>query len=155
MGYAIFAARKIMLTSRINNLNFRIMCLSQQQQSLADISSRMQQYYSMASLMVGNQSTSIFNGMLLGNQWNGAGTSATDVYGIAQNGMNFMNYMSQEQAMLNMFSQLELIGVNQQEKQIELARKRLETQLSAAQKELEKVEQAEEKQIEHSAPKYA
>lgn len=153
MGYAIFAARKIMLTSRINNLNWRIMCLSQQQQSLSDVSGRMQQYFGTMSMLMGNQNASIWQAMGLGNQWNGGNGLGSGT--IAQNGMNFMNSMSYEQMMLNMQSQMMLKPVADQENQIELERKRLETQLQAATKELEKVEQAEEKQIESSAPKYA
>jgi len=153
MGYAIFAARKIMLTSRINNLNWRIMCLSQQQQSLSDISGRMQQYFGTMSMMMGSQNNSIWQAMGLGNQW--AGGNGLDMNSIANNAYAYMNGMQMQQAQINMLSQAMLQPVAAQENQIELERKRLETQLQAATKELEKVESAEEKQIENSAPKYA
>ena len=42
MGYAIFTARKLMLTNRINQMNFRLMQLSQQQQTLSDLSAQME-----------------------------------------------------------------------------------------------------------------
>ena len=48
MGYAIFTARKLMLTNRVNQLNFRIMQLSQQQQTLANNAANMER--SMASM---------------------------------------------------------------------------------------------------------
>lgn len=123
------------------------MCLSQQQQSLSDISARMQEYFGNMSMMLGNQNSSIFQAMALGSQFAGGGGSSINP--------NIMNYMSNQQMMLNMQSQMMLKPVAAQENQIECERKRLETQLSAAQKELEKVEQAEEKQIQNSAPKYA
>ena len=42
MGYAIFTARKLMLTNRVNQLSMRILQLSQQQQTLADNAARME-----------------------------------------------------------------------------------------------------------------
>lgn len=36
MGYVLFTARKLMLTSRLNNLNLQEMLLSQQQMDLAN-----------------------------------------------------------------------------------------------------------------------
>ena len=42
MGYAIFTARKLMLTNRVNQLQMRIMQLSQQQQTLSDNAGRLE-----------------------------------------------------------------------------------------------------------------
>lgn len=42
MGYALLSARKILLTSRINSLNFQIMCLGEQMQANANTLSNMQ-----------------------------------------------------------------------------------------------------------------
>lgn len=153
MGYAIFAARKLMLTNRVNNLNFRIMCLSQQQQSLADISGRMQQYFGMLSTNASNDMMQQMMAMQSGQQFNsGAMGAFGNLLGM---GGNMMAGMYNQQQQISAMSQLMLKPVADAENQIECERKRLETQLAAAQKELEKVEQAEEKAIERSAPKYA
>lgn len=150
MGYAIFAARKLMLTSRISNLNFRIMCLSQKQQSLADQSSMMQQM--IGSSMGGSMFGNMFG---MGNMFGiGNMLGMGNMFNQLQNNEDFKNYWGLAQQM-QAYGQANLYAVNQQEKQIEMEMKRLETQLSAATKELEKVEQAEEKQIDRSAPKYA
>lgn len=159
MGYAIFAARKLMLTSRISNLNFRIMCLSQKQQSLADQSSMMQQMIgsSMGGSMFGNMFGNMFgmggNMFGMGNMYGNMGYIG-NMFNMLKNNQDFQKYLAISQEM-QAYGRANLYAVNQQEKQIEMQMKRLETQLSAATKELEKVEQAEDKQIERSAPKYA
>ena len=158
MGYAVFAARKIMLTNRINNLNFRIMCLSQQQQSLSDISGRMQQFFGNLTMGLSNQMQSGMNsqmqGFMTGLQTMG-GQNASIFQNIGGFANNYYNQMQMQQYQLSAMQQAILQPVAEQENQIELERKRLETQVSAAQKELESVEKAEEKAIERSAPKFA
>ncbi len=179
MGYAIFTARKLMLTQRINQINFRIMQLSQQQQTLADNAARMER--SMASMknMFSNIGNIFQMGMTMqynmqlaaANQAvqnaNGDFTNAnveTSIKGLLgtylNGGNNFLStplglsLMATNQAMETV-NESKLQQIKDMETQIELQRKSLETQLAAAQKELESVEKAEEKQIENSAPKFA
>ena len=153
MGYAIFAARKIMLTSRINNLNWRIMCLSQKQQSLSDISGRMQEYFGTMSMALGKRCESIFKGQNLGAQWNNQNASELDE--LYSKSFLYRDTFANMHAQLNAAQQIIMKPVAAQENQIDLERKRLETQLQSASKELEAVEQQEKTEIDRSAPKYA
>ena len=178
MGYAIFTARKLMLTNRVNQLQMRIMQLSQQQQTLSDNAGRleralantrnlfsnignafqmsftMQQQAMSASLMKSLQES--------GGDMNSAGVQSAlaSMGSLLNGGANFMstpmgiglNMMNQS---LNAINESKMRQIKEMENQIELERKSLETQLAAAQKELESVEKAEEKAIDNAAPKFA
>ena len=174
MGYAIFTARKLMLTNRINQISFRIMQLTQQQQTLADNAARMERAIANTRNLfssIGNafqmglqmQQQAAMQGFYQDIQANGGKidqSSLGSIGSILGGGMNFMStpmgmFMTLMNQSIEMTSQNELRNVKEMENQIELQRKSLETQLNAAQKELEKVEQAEDKNIERSAPKFA
>ncbi len=162
MGYAIFAARKIMLTNRINNLNFRIMCLSQKQQTLSDISGKMQSYFGQMQMMLGVQNSGFnnpMNQMMLmqqaGNMFSGGNGNNNAMGSIFQSFQAQQQQQSMYQMMLSMQAEGMMAPVAAEENQIEQERKRLETQVKAATAELEQVEKAEDDQIKKSAPKYA
>ena len=173
MGYAIFTARKLMLTNRINQMNFRLMQLTQQQQTLSDRAAQMERaiaanrnlFSNMANMfqmgMQQMQNTTMYQLGLQNMAQGGMGdmSSIGSLLG-GFNGFNMMNnpmtltlnYIQQQQQLV---SENNMRQVKEQENQIELQRKSLETQLAAAQKELEKVEEAEQKNIDRSAPKFA
>lgn len=174
MGYAIFTARKLMLTNRKNNLEFRIMQLSQQQQTLANnaanleramanyktmfqnignifqtaYATQMSQLYSQAG-QEASQSTEIGSlpniGSLISTGMAGANFMATPMGA-------YITAMSQQ---IDAVSNSQMQQVKNMESNIELQRKSLETQLNATVKELDAVEKQEEKEIERSAPKFA
>lgn len=175
MGYAIFTARKLMLTNRVNQLSFRIMQLSQQQQTLSDNAGRLER--AMASTRnlfstIGNvfqmgmtMQQNAMNKALMEQVQSSGGkfdpAIMQQMIGTYMNGgANFMatqpgmmlNFMNQT---IEAVDQSKMQQIKDMENQIELQRKSLETQLNAAQKELEKVEQQEDKEIERSAPKFA
>lgn len=179
MGYAIFTARKLMLTNRIAQLNFRRMQLSQQQQTLADNAAKLERAIANTKNLfstIGNvfqmgmtmqQNT---NMMLLSQQMQNTGGDFNDpaikaqlgnMLGSYFNGGN--NFMSTGLGMtLGLMNQsIETVNasklqhIKDLENQIELQAKSIETQLQAAQKELEAVEKQEEKECERSAPKFA
>lgn len=165
MGYAIFTARKLMLTNRINQVNFRIMQLSQQQQTLAKSAGDMERNASWAKSMFGNignaftQSQQMMSQqMMFGLMGGGSKPSEADLQNIfamnkQQQGMTMMfSYVGQ---MMDMQSQNELRNVKDMENQIELERKNLETQVKAMTAERESVEKAEDNEIKNSAPKFA
>ena len=179
MGYAIFTARKLMLTNRVNQLNARIMQLCQQQQTLANNAANMER--SMASMKtlfsnIGNifqmgmtmqQNTAMAALTQKMQSTNGDFNDADIQAGLKGmigtylgGGANFfstglgmsLQLMNQSMETVN---QTKMQQIKDMENQIELQRKSLETQLAAAQEELKAVEKAEEKQIESSAPKFA
>lgn len=163
MGYAIFTARKLMLTNRINQINFRIMQLSQQQQTLAKAAGDMERNLSWAKNLFSNIGNMFTQG--LQQQMNMA------AYGLTQGGntqelssflsggyqamQNSTMYFSLVGQMMDMSSQNQLRNVKDMENQIELERKSLETQVKALTAERESVEKAEDNEIKNSAPKFA
>lgn len=173
MGYAIFTARKLMLTNRINQMNFRLIQLSQQQQTLADLSAQMERSVAARRSLFSKitdmfqmgmqqmQNTVMYN--LQMQNYNNGGTMDQNTLSQMLSGMNSFNvfnnpimttlqyYQQQDQ----LVSENNMRQVKEQETQIELQRKSIETQLAAAQKELEKIEDAESKNIDRSAPKFA
>ena len=163
MGYAVFTARKIMLNTQINNLQFRLMALSQQKQNLSQYSSNMQQQFGNMSMMLGSGMNG-FGGGIFGNMLGGLGMGLmggmSGMYGMggmgnifAQSAYNQATYMQQMQ--LSAMGQAMLKPVAMAETQIDNQMKTIETQLKAKQAELDKIEQAEDKAIEKSAPKFA
>lgn len=178
MGYAIFTARKLMLTNRVNQLSFRIMQLSQQQQTLSDNAGRLERAIANTRNLFSSIGNAFQMGMTLQQQAlqkdlmtkiqsSGGNTQDPSVQAafaqmgsLLNGGANFastpmgisMQLMNQS---LETINEGKMRQIKEMENQIELERKSLETQLSAAQKELEKVEQAEDKNIERSAPKFA
>ena len=179
MGYAIFTARKLMLTNRINQLNFRIMQLSQQQQTLANNAANLER--SMASMKnlfsnIGNifqmgmtmQQNTIMAALTQKMQGTNGDFSNPDI----QAGIKGLlgtylsggaNFFSTPQGMslqlinqsMETVNQTKMQQIKDMETQIELQRKSLETQLAAAQEELKSVEKAEDNEIKNSAPKFA
>ncbi len=137
MGYAIMSARKILLTNRINRLNFQIMCLGEAQNSL---SQQMGNYQRMISYYNNQNSFAQSLAMLCGitNMMSGQG------------GYNF-NFTGE--SFLPLFGQYATVAMVEDD--IEAQKKQLETQLQVATKELEAVEKAEEQAIGRATPKYA
>lgn len=134
MGYALFTARKLSLTSRVNQLNAQLMQVSQQQMNLANTYSAQQMIGSM------NQSTSI-----------------SDAASLFQNGeiSSDMYRAKVEQANADATKEnAQLSAIASQQNALDLQRETLETQLTAASKELESVEKAEQDAIKNATPSY-
>lgn len=174
MGYAIFTARKLMLTNRINQINFRMMQLSQQQQTLADQASRWERAIANTRSLfnnIGNMFQMGINMALQGQMQqlyssnvSGGGSfdpsSMNAIGSMLNGGNNFFatplgSYMMMMQSSIEMSNQNQLRQVKDMENQIELQMKSLETQLKAAQAEMENVEKAEDNEIKKSAPQFA
>lgn len=169
MGYAMYCARKLMLTSKINRINFRLVQLTQQQQLLADQAGRLQQQIgfirSVSNSIIGiGQSTSQAIQMQALSEKMAAANRSGDTWDQARiqkelaniSAFNSIGNLSGQATSLfsSIGEQATLAAINCQETQIDTEIKRLETQLKAAEKELEKVEQVEDKAIERSTPKY-
>ncbi len=171
MGYAIFTARKLMLTNRISQLNFRRMQLSQQQQTLSDMAGQMQRAMAARKNLFSNIANmfqmgmqqmqnaamqSLYQNVSSGGQIN---VDASQL-GSLLAGANYMNhpifgFINMMQQNDQMIADNNFRKIQEQENQIELQAKSIETQLAAAQAELKAVEDQERKNIEASAPKFA
>ena len=152
MGYAVFTARKLMLNSRVNKLNFRLMCLSQEKQNLAQQSSTMQSYFGKLSMDMNTMCQQNMLGSMLGGSYNGtSGNSQTQM-------MNYMGNMYQMQLNNNYIQQMQqsmMAPVAMRDNAIDMEMKTIETQLQAAREELNNVEKHEGEEIKKSAPKFA
>lgn len=179
MGYAIFTARKLMLTNRVNQISMRIMQLSQQQQTLSDNAGRLERAMAASRNLFSTIGNAFQMGMTMQQnilnqqlsktiQDNKGNMDSPEVKALMNQqmanlmngGANFMStapgmMMASMNQMMETVNQNKMTQIKDMETQIELQRKSLETQLNAAQKELEKVEQQEDKEIERSAPKFA
>ena len=164
MGYAIFTARKLMLTNRINQLNFRIMQLSQQQQTLAKAAGDKERQISWIKGMfntIGNAFSQRLNieTQAAVTQAQQGGASPEDLQKLLSGSYAQQNIMGQmfqfAGMMIDYQSSGELRSVKDMENQIELERKNLETQVQALSAERQSVEKAEESEIKNSAPKFA
>ena len=178
--YAIYTMRKLMLTNRINTLNYKLMQISQKTQDLAAYAANIsdgiitpeEAANSPASLF---KRQSLYMTTTVQNAMNQANL-ATQTY---MNQYNAMNQASggtvantidptgttsvPNQALLTnaYFKQAMDAAAKNEEKKIQVLEKELdqqrlsiETQLKAAQAELEQVEKAEDQGIKASAPKY-
>ena len=180
MGYALMSARKISLTSKINRLNFQIMCLSQAMEANAckmqnlerlmnaqtNWNTIMQSYGLLGQVMNnGNLSQYLTNSMggcgnILGSGLNnllgGCSSGLGSLIGGMMGGLFGNSYSS---PMINTGNFMDLFWPYAQtsmiDDDIECQKKQLETQLQVATKELEAVEKAEESAIGRATPKYA
>ena len=171
MGYALLSARKIMLTSRINSLNFQIMCLGEQMQANANALSNMQRLMNannnwnnimnMANLLgsIGGCDFSSYLAASMGGCSSssscGSGFLGGLLDGLGLGGLFGSSYSSPVisndwQQLFWPYAQMSMIDDD-----IECQKKQLETQLQVATKELEAVEKAEESAIGRATPKYA
>ena len=174
MGYALLSARKILLTSRINSLNFQIMCLGEQMQANANTLSNMQRLMNASNnwnsiMNMWNNLSQIGNGNYAGylsnmmggcggygNMMSGCGNSMLGNFMGGLMGGLFGNSYSSPiidnnwQQLFWPYAQMSMIDDD-----IECQKKQLETQLKVAEKELEAVEKAEESAIGRATPKYA
>lgn len=155
MGYAIFTFRKLMLTNRVNNLNYRLMVLSQRKQTMSDHLATMQQQQGIQTAYMGMMFKSAMNQSIFGVM-QGPNMAPEQRYFVMQ---QVQQEGMMKQQMANMFVQAQneqqLQGAHLTENAIDMEMKAIETQIKAAQKELESVEKAEDKQIEQSTPKYS
>lgn len=180
--YAIFTMRKLQLTQRINNLQYRLMELSQRLQDLSvyagnvadGIISPGEFMSSPASIFGANlnffnnsvpkalfqasRSSQMYNANLLNMNAASGGQ-----YGMAVDPTNPQSIYANQFFVFNAFfkqaldaaGKAEAAKVKKLETEITNQKLMIETQLKAADIELQKIEEQESKNIERTAPKYA
>ena len=135
MGYALMSARKIMLTNRVNQINFQLINLNQAKQSMANQSGNYQRLINLLNNTV--ESDRLRNFML--------GITGGDI-----DSYTSPEYQDQYMNLFDKFSQINLI-----ESDIDAQIQQLQTQLNAANTELKNLEEGEKNAIERGTPKYA
>lgn len=179
--YAIFTMRKLMLTNRINALNYKLMQISQKTQDLATYSAnisdgiispeeaanspaslfnRQNAYMRMTTPNALNQANIAtqqylmqYNALNAGS--NGAVAKTIDPSGTTSTPNQSLLRSSFFQQAMEAAAKSEAAKVNALEKELDQQRLTLETQLKAAQAELDEVNKAEDAGIKSSAPKYS
>lgn len=149
MGYALFTARKLALTARVNQLNAQLMSISQQQMDLANQISSKQSANNLRTAMANSQALSIFKENL-------SSISEGDE-GYQGKFADFQADYNQKMAQNTISSTMEdadIQQLSQQDNALDMQRETLETQLNAAQQELEQVKKTEESAIKNATPKY-
>ncbi len=179
--YALFTARKLMLTNRVNQINYKLMQLAQKQQDLATYAANISDgiitpeeaanssasIYQRQSLFMTQNSTNAYQqaNMAAQNyvaQYNAVNGSTNGAYANSIDTTGTTSSINVA-ALTNGYYQqaMEAAARNEQtkiqaiEKEIDTQRLSLETQLKAAQAELENVEKAEDSAIKSSAPDYS
>ena len=153
MGYALFTARKLMLQNRLNQMNYRLMVLSQQQQDLTQKTANIEMQNgfnaSINSIFVNNQMTQQYDALLGKTDLTDSQRKAEiEALGRMFSSMETDNKIRAQKDMNNLKS------VQAISNQIDLEMKKLDTQVKETTAEMEQVEKAEETAIKNSAPKY-
>jgi len=160
MGWVTLSLRKMALKQRVSNLEYRLVQLSQEQQSLANKSSYAQRYYGMMQ----NQQLSQLNvdrqNYLKNARSSYSSGDSTDYQAqldlqSALDEIN-LNYEFEKMNMESIFQAQQdsmLQEINTQQQQLELEQEQVETQLSAARAELESMSEAVSQDIKNGAIK--
>ncbi len=169
MGYALFARRKIYYTNLVNELNQKIDNITQQKQSLLNLSANVADgSVTIDEIAADPTNLSNYVDFLEGVEAyentddadGGAATSISTIGDLAvDNGYSEEELQSIAEllnsACSTKYAEVYEKQLEAQENQLDLQQKRLETQLTAAQSQLESVEQAEGDAIENATPKYS
>ncbi len=160
MGWVTLSLRKMALKQRVSNLEYRLVQISQQQQTLANQSSYAQRYNGMMQ----NQQMMQLNvdrlNYLKDARANAANSGSTDYQSqldlqTALDEIN-LNYQFNQMNLESVFQAQEdsmLQEVNRQQQQLELEQEQIQTQLAAAQAELESFDSAISNDIKNGAIK--
>lgn len=137
MGYALFTARKMSLQTRVNQLNARLMSISNQQDALTQQITNKQ----------------LTNGLRIAS----ANCEAYEVFknsSQSDSDLLELNSSLSNSELATQMSNFDIQALQSKVDVLDTARQSITTQLNAAQQELQQVEKAEESAIKNSTPKY-
>ena len=135
MGYALFTARKLALNSRVNSINAKLACISNQRNNLTNEIQAQQ----LATTMRENAATK---------------TALEKYYADGGEGDFSLFAAKAKDTDAEARDSIRLLDLQQKDGLLDIQQKSLETQLKAAQEELQAVEKAEESAIKNATPKY-
>jgi len=141
MGYALFTARKLSLTTRVNQMNAQLMSLSQRQMDLANQIATKESANALRTNSANAQAYSVF-------------AAAVESGGDTTQAQAALNKTLSDNSSKTAMDDAEIQQLEAKQTQIDLQRENLETQLNAAQQELQAVEKAEQSAIKSSTPGY-
>ena len=159
MGWVTISLRKMALKQRVSNLQYRLLQISQERQSVANQSQYTQRYL---NAMKNQQYSGISDSYMAAVQ--AAQNGAANLDPTSSDWSNYQTSLDQlalvqsrqQMAADSVFQSLEdsILGdVNRRDQQLEAEQTQIETQLQAAQAELESLDQAMDDSIKSSAIK--
>ena len=162
MGFLLFAARKLQLKRQINQLQFRQMQLSQEQQQISEQISqqqeRQQQVQNSINYIntISNSLANVQNATLLQNSYTNGRIPTTALTSLFNNnGMNATNVATN--VMNSVFTaqnNVQLAQLQGKDSQISLELENTESQLKLLQAEYESVKKAESSEAQNCAPTF-
>ncbi len=160
MGWAAISLRKMTLKQRINNLQQRLLTLSQEEQSMYDSSSYAQraQGVEQSNALAQLQATYQKNVSTINGQYQGSTDSADLTEYNTKLQEEQMAYSYNKMILDSMFtgkSQALQDTINEEQTRLELEQEQLQTQLQAAQAEYESISEACSSDIKNGAIKLA
>ena len=148
MGYAVFAQRKVVLTSRLNAYQLMEMQLDDQQYALATDQTQLQTQLSYINESQSSELSGLYESLT-------TLTTENDPDGNDRAQIN-----AQIESVKNTYSGYEeeinqqIYELSEKENRIEMEKNRLETQIAKVEKELETIEKSEASAIERANPQY-
>ena len=140
MGYALFTARKLSLNSRVNNLNAKLMSISNQRFALTQQIEAQQRAQNMREAATQLQACQAY------------AQAVKD--GMSTEEASNQKEIAKYQSVFDTASDTQLWELQQKDSLLDVQQKSIETQLKAAQQELEAVEKTEESAIKNATAKY-
>ena len=154
MGYALFTARKLSVTTRLNMCNAILACNTEKTYSLSN-SIFVQQSKRDLELSTATQNAySVYEkAVTTANEQNKGNTDAINTAVSAADAV--LQKALKEAEAKQTQSNVEIQKLNQKQTLLDQERQRLQTQLNAYSNELSNVEKAEESAIKNSTPKFS
>lgn len=152
MGYMLFTARKLSLTTRINQANARLMLISQHH---TNIDNNIAQLQSLNALKQTKENTAAYKEYE--ENMASIDISSSDSASYLSKQLEYQIQLSQALNGISSKHQMSNSQINileAQASQLDIQQKRLQTELDSMTAELKNVEEAEGKAIEASAPKF-
>ncbi len=159
MGWVTISLRKMALKQRVSNLQYRLLQISQERQTIANQSQYTQRAINAMKNQQYNGITDSYTSAVQELQNQNMGTNPTSgAWSIYQSALDQLALTQSRQQMSvdSIFQGYEdaLMGdVNRRDQQLEAEQTQIETQLQAAQAELESLDEAMEQSIQDSAIK--
>ena len=143
MGYALFTARKLATTTRLNNCNANLMSITEKEYSLTASIFAKQSASALDSTKASQAAYAQYESAI-----KNGGDSSKETAEAA------LNSALAEIDVQTAMTDAEIQTLKQQQTMYDLQKKNLQTQLNAYQNELDAVEKAEENAIKGSTPKF-
>ncbi|MBQ4123187.1 hypothetical protein IJD44_05650 [bacterium] len=144
MGYAVFAQRKVVLTSRLNSYQLQLMQMDDRQFALATDGTDLDMQLSSINQAQSTELSDLYKSLTNADNDDAKDDIRAQIEEVKNKYATWTEEINQENYELS-----------QKENMIEMQKKRLETQITKISQELEAVEKAEQDGIQRANPKYS